>query len=218
MIIAPSVLSLDYSKFSEQLQVIENNCDWLHFDVMDGHFVKNLSFGPAIFSNFRKNTALYLDVHIMVDDPNYYSDVFINAGADGITFHYEAFNGDISKCYELIRKLKENYVKAGISIKPNTPIQLIEPLLKEVDLVLVMSVQPGFGGQEFLQETYKKVLYLDTYRKNHNINFMIEVDGGINDRNCYELKKNGADIIVSGSYIFNGDIRTNVNKLRNSAK
>lgn len=218
MIIAPSVLSLDFSKFSEQVNILNNNCKWLHFDVMDGHFVDNLSFGPQILKNFRKKSDLYLDVHIMVDDPFKFSDMFIRNGADGITFHYEALNGDIDKCLDLIRQLKENYITAGISIKPNTAIEDIIPLLDVVDLVLIMSVEPGFGGQQFIDETYKKVAFLDTYRKNNNLNFMIEVDGGVNDKNAYELKKKGTDVIVAGSYIFNGDIKYNIDKLKNSTK
>lgn len=216
MIIAPSVLSLDYSKFSEQLSTINENCEWLHFDVMDGHFVPNLSFGPKLLKDFRKCTSLFLDVHIMVSDPFYYTDVFADAGADGITFHYEALNGDLDKCKELITYIKSKYLKAGISINPGTPVELIEPLLKEVDLVLIMSVEPGYGGQEFMHNSLNKVEYLKNYKLNNNLNYLIEVDGGVNDKNAHDLNAKGADVLVAGSFVFNGDIESNIEKLRNS--
>lgn len=218
MIIAPSVLALDYSKLNEQTEILNKYSSWLHFDVMDGHFVKNLSFGPDVFKAFRKLTSCYLDVHIMVEDPFYYADVFADCGADGITFHFEALNNDINKSLELIEKIKSKYLKAGISIKPNTNIQDIEPLLKEVDLVLIMSVEPGFGGQEFMNSTYEKIEFLDKYKKENNLSYLIQVDGGINDRNSYELSLKGADVLVSGSFIFDGDIKNNIDKLLHASK
>lgn len=212
MILAPSVLSLDYSKFSEQLNILNNNVKWLHFDVMDGHFVPNLSFGPAILKTFRKNSSLFLDVHLMVSDPKFFSDVFIKNGADGITFHYEAFN-DIDKCEELIKHIKDNYVQAGISIKPNTNVKLIEPLLKDLDLVLVMSVEPGFGGQNFMENQLEKVKWLKEYKDNNNLNYHIEIDGGINGQTAYKAVDAGCDVLVAGSYIFDGDIKTNIESI-----
>lgn len=213
MIIAPSVLSLDYSKFDEQVKILNDNCKWLHFDVMDGHFVPNLSFGPDILKSFRRNSSLYLDVHIMVSDPFYFSNVFINNGADGITFHFEAVGEDIDKCRTLIRNIKSNYVKCGVSIKPNTNVEKIIPLLNEVDLILIMSVEPGFGGQSFIESSYDKIAFLDKYRKDNNLQYLIEVDGGINDRNAHQLAEAGCDVLVAGSYLFNGDILNNLEKL-----
>ena len=151
MIIAPSVLSFHYDKFNEEIEVLNKKAEFLHFDVMDGHFVPNLSFGPEILKAFRRSSNLFMDVHLMVDDPVYFSEVFIKAGADGITFHYESFN-DIIKCDRLIDAIHKKYIKVGISVKPGTDIEVIKPLLDRVDIVLVMSVEPGFGGQDFIQD------------------------------------------------------------------
>ena len=213
MIVAPSVLSLDYIKLKEQLDILNSNVEWVHFDVMDGNFVPNLSFGPDILKTFRKNSSLFMDVHLMVNDPGFFTDVFADAGADGITFHYESYN-DLNKCNKLIEKIHDLYLKAGVSIKPKTEIETIYPLLDKVDLVLVMSVEPGFGGQEFDESALVKIKKLNAYRRLNNLSYKIEVDGGINDRNAYDLLSSGADILVAGSYIFNGDIKTNIENLK----
>lgn len=218
MIVAPSILALDFSKFEETLEILNQNVDWLHFDVMDGNFVKNISFGPDILKAFRRTSSLYLDTHIMVADPFYYVEKFSDVGADGITFHFEALNNDVIKCKELIKLIKSKYIRAGISIKPDTPVELLKPLLNDIDLILIMSVEPGFGGQEFKEESYQKIDYLNEYRKENNLNYLIEVDGGINDKNAYELIQKGVDILVSGTYIFDGDIVSNINKLKNCEK
>lgn len=217
MIIAPSVLSFNYDNFKEDLAILNKNVEYIHFDVMDGHFVPNLSFGPYIMSQFRKNSDLFMDVHLMVDDPIYYSDVFIKAGADGITFHYEAFN-NINQCIDLINSIKDKYVKVGISIKPNTPVDAIVPLLEKVDLVLIMSVEPGFGGQEFMPNAYDKIKELVDYRNFNRCSYIIQVDGGVNDKNARELIDAGADCLVAGSFIFKGDIENNIKILRNVEK
>lgn len=217
MIIAPSVLSLDYANFSSQVNELNFNTEWLHFDVMDGHFVPNLTFGPDILKAFRKTSPLFLDVHIMVEDPFYFADVFSKNGADLITFHYEALNGDIDKCKELISIIKSKYIKAGISINPDTPVEVLEPLLNDVDLVLIMSVNPGFGGQSFIDNSFGKINYLNEYRINNNLNYLIEVDGGVNDKNAHKLAKSGVDVLVAGSYVFNGDIKSNIDKLKHAS-
>lgn len=214
MKVAPSVLSLHYDKLLEELNILNQNVEWLHFDVMDGNFVPNLSFGPDILKTFRKNTSLFLDVHLMVTDPGYFTDVFANVGADAITFHYEAYN-DIRKCEMLIDKIHGLYLKAGISIKPGTDINEIIPLLNKVDQVLIMSVEPGFGGQKFIPESLDRIKFIDKYRKDNNLNFIIITDGGVNDRNAFDLKNNGCDIVVAGSYIFEGNIAGNINTLKN---
>lgn len=217
MIIAPSVLSLDYDKFNEELKILNSNVEYIHFDVMDGHFVPNLSFGPHILKTFRKNSDLFMDVHLMVDDPSYYSDVFIDAGADGITFHFESFN-NVEYCLQLIEKIKNRYVKVGISIKPNTPVSMIYPLLKHVDLVLVMSVEPGFGGQAFIPFAYDKIKELSKIKAKYNLNYLIQVDGGVSDKNIRELVEAGVECVVAGSYIFKGDIKHNIDVLRKANK
>ena len=212
MILAPSILSLDYAKFSEQLEILNKNVKWLHFDVMDGHFVPNLSFGPDIFKTFRVNSSLFMDVHIMSDRPEFFANVFMKAGADNITFHYEVFE-DTNRCLDLIKKIKNNYVKVGISIKPNTDVKVLEPLLKDIDLVLVMSVEPGFGGQQFMENAYEKIGWLRKYRDEHNLSYLIEVDGGVNKNNAFKLVDRGVDVLVAGSYIFKGDMKANIDSL-----
>lgn len=214
MIIAPSILSLHFDHFNSELEQLNKYSDWLHFDVMDGNFVPNISFGPDIFHYFRINSDLFMDVHLMVNDPMYYSDVFASKGADLITFHYESLNS-IAKCDELIDHLHSISVKAGITIKPDTNIELLNPILNKVDLVLVMSVNPGFGGQKFMDSSLKKIAYLNNYRKVNNLNYLIEIDGGINDLTAHKAILEGCDALVAGSFIFNNDIKSQIDKLRN---
>lgn len=213
MIIAPSVLSMHYDDFMNELKQLNESVEWIHFDVMDGHFVPNLTFGPDILKAFRRNTDLFMDVHLMVDDPDYFADVFAKAGADSIVFHYEAYH-DIKKCSALIDKIHGMYLKAGISIKPGTAIEEIVPLLDKIDIFLLMSVEPGFGGQKFMEEAYDRVRFLKEYREKHGLNYIIEVDGGVNDQVAHGLISNGTDALVAGSFVFNGDIKENVAKLR----
>ena len=214
MIIAPSVLSLDYGKFNESIDILNKNTKWLHFDVMDGHFVDNLSFGPDILKSFRRNSELFMDVHLMVSDPFKFVDTFVKAGADNITFHIEALNGDIDLASKLIQNIKSKYIRTGVSIKPRTSIKSIEAILQDVDIVLLMSVEPGFGGQELITTVYEKIKFLKKYREINDLHFLIEVDGGVNDINAKELSEAGADILVAGSYIFKDDIRLAIDKLK----
>ena len=212
MILAPSILSLDYAQFSKQLEIVNEKCKWIHFDVMDGHFVPNISFGPDIFKAFRQNSSLFMDVHLMVSDPIFIGDMFVKAGADGITFHFEACD-DIYACLDTIAHFKNLHVKVGVSIKPGTSVEQIIPLLKYVDLVLVMSVEPGFGGQKFMEDSLSKIEQLDKYRKENDLNYLIEVDGGINDKNIYKVSSRGCDVAVAGSSVFKGDIEENIRNL-----
>lgn len=214
MIISPSVLSLHYDEFKKEVEALNENVEWLHFDVMDGHFVPNLTFGPDIFGYFRKNSDLFMDVHLMVTDPSYYSDVFAKKGADLITFHYEALDS-LEAINEVIDKIHSYNIKAGISIKPNTNVEVLQPILDKIDLVLVMSVEPGFGGQKFMDSSLDKIKWLSDYKNENNLNYHIEVDGGINDQTAHLVLEKGCDVLVAGSYVFKGDIASNVAKLRN---
>lgn len=211
--IAPSILSLDYTCFSEQVDLINKNCEWIHFDVMDGHFVKNISFGPDILKAFVKASPLYKDVHLMVTDPEHYAPIFIESGAENITFHYEAVP-EYEKQLALINKIHSLGAKAGISIKPGSKAEQLNEILPFVDLVLVMSVEPGFGGQTFLTSAYEKVAYLHKKRNEENLSYLIEVDGGVNNENASRLIEIGCDILVAGSFLFKGDFVEKVQSLR----
>ena len=214
MIVAASVLSCDYTRLSEQLNDLKGAVDWIHFDVMDGNFVPNISFGPKILEDIKKVSDLPLDVHIMVNNPFLFSEVFAKMNVFNITFHYEALN-DLAKCKECIDLIHSYGVKAGISIKPGTAPEVIEPLLKDLDLVLVMSVEPGFGGQKFMPSSFAKLNYYRDYKEKHGLNYYIQVDGGVSDINSKELVDAGANSLVSGSYLFKGDINEQVAKMRN---
>lgn len=214
MIVAASVLSCDYTRLKEQLDDLATCCDWIHFDVMDGNFVPNISFGPKILQDVQSVSDLPLDVHIMVTKPFLFAEVFAKLNVFNITFHYEALN-DLEECKKCIDLIHSYGVKAGISIKPKTDPKVIEPLLKDLDLVLVMSVEPGFGGQKFMPEAYDKLNYLRDYKKANNLNYYIQVDGGVSDVNSKELVEAGADSLVSGSYLFKDDIAAQVAKMRN---
>lgn len=207
LIIAPSVLSMDYTKMQEQLRAVEKSgAQWIHYDVMDGHFVPNLSFGPDILKQFRKSTDLFLDVHLMVTDPAFFAPIFVKAGADSIVFHTEALDNDPAKVKALLDDIHALGVKAGFSVKPATPIEPFLPLVKDADLVLIMSVNPGYGGQSFMPEVLSKVEALDEARKELNPECRIEIDGGINGETAKAAKAAGVDTLVAGSYVFKDDI------------
>lgn len=212
-IIAPSVLSLDYSKMSETMQELNDSfAKWVHYDVMDGHFVENITFGPDILKGFRALTDNYLDVHLMIDNPQKYASSFIKAGADGITFHSECFDSSPAMA-DFIDELHQQNVSVGITSKPSTPVDSYIEVLDKVDLVLVMSVEPGFGGQSFQNEALDKIAYFDKLRKENNYNYLIQVDGGINQETAQLAVAAGVDVLVAGSYIFKGDIVKQVQSL-----
>lgn len=207
LIIAPSVLSMDYTKMLEQLRALEaSKAEWIHYDVMDGHFVPNLSFGPDILKQFRKSTDMFLDVHLMVTDPEFFAHVFKDAGADMIVFHTEALDNDPVRVKELLDKIHAMGVQAGFSIKPDTPAEPFLHLVEDADMVLVMSVYPGYGGQSFIPEVLSKTRAFAKARDERNPKCRIEIDGGINDKTAQEAKANGVDTLVAGSYVFKRDI------------
>lgn len=210
--VAPSVLALDFTKFNEQIAELNEYADWIHFDVMDGHFVPNLSYGPKILSEIKKVSNLFCDVHIMVANPFEVAKWFIEAKADLITFHIEAVENH-HQALELINYIKSHDVKVGISIKPKTTVLEIMPIVEHVDLVLVMSVEPGFGGQAFMENSLEKVRDLKILRDSQAYNYLIEIDGGINETTAKMAKEAGVDILVAGSYVFDGDIKTKIKSL-----
>lgn len=199
MKIAPSILSADFANLERDIQVVEKGgADLLHVDVMDGHFVPNLTFGPSMVEAIRPVTSLPLDVHLMVSDPEMWIPAFAKAGADTMLVHVEA-TPHIHRATQLIRS---HQVKAGVVINPGTPVSLIEPILPIVDQVLVMTVNPGFGGQKFLPEMADKVADLAEMRAATGLDFKIEVDGGVSDQTIEVVAKAGADIAVAGSYVY----------------
>lgn len=203
--IAPSVLSANFAELKKDLDSVkECGADWIHYDVMDGHFVPNISFGYSILGDVAKVTDLYLDVHLMISDPRQYVDQFIKAGADLITFHVEAMS-DCTAVHELIDYIHQQGKNVGISIKPSTSVDVINEYLNDIDLVLVMSVEPGFGGQSFQPDALKKISMLKEMRDNRH--YLIEVDGGINGQIGQLCIEAGADVLVAGSYIFNATNR-----------
>lgn len=213
MIVAPSVLSLDYSHMTEQCELLNSSkAEWMHFDVMDGHFVKNLTFGPDILKGFVKLSPLFKDVHLMVTDPKMFADVFMNAGADQITFHVETIY-DKEEIKALAKHIHEQGKKAGLTLKPQTPIEVLKPFLHDFDLFLIMSVEPGFGGQKFMPEALERIRTLRTWLNEEGLDTHIEVDGGINEETGALCASAGADVLVAGSYVFKNDIHKVCEKL-----
>ncbi len=197
--IAPSLLSADFSHLEKEIKLMqESGADWLHYDVMDGQFVPNLSFGPKILADIRPISTLPLDVHLMVREPFHLLEAFADAGADFLTIHIEACESP----QRYIDKIKEMQVKCGITLRPGTPLEMIEPWLYQVDLVLVMSVEPGFGGQKFMPESIERIRTLKAIRKERNLSYLIEVDGGINEYTAKLVTEAGADVLVAGSALF----------------
>ena len=212
--ISPSILSADFSQLGKEIKKLEDGgADLIHVDVMDGHFVPNLTIGPPVIKALRNYTKLPFDVHLMISPVHKYIKNFAEAGSDIITIHPEATE-NLNESISLIKRLNK---KVGISLNPDTNIRVIESELKNIDLVLVMSVFPGFGGQKFIPETIKKIKDLKEIKDKNNYNFDIEVDGGINFLNSKDVINAGANILVSGTTIFkenNGDIKKNIEKLK----
>jgi ribulose-phosphate 3-epimerase len=197
--ICPSILSADFSKLGEEIREIEvAGADMIHCDIMDGHFVPNISYGPYIVKTVDKITRLPLDVHLMIDHPEHFISEFVNAGADYISVHYEN-NYHLDR---IVNYIKSFNVKAGIALNPATPVDVLIDIIDNLDFVLLMSVNPGFGGQKFISYVLQKISTLDALRIERKSKFLIEVDGGIGSENAKEIAQAGADILVSGASIF----------------
>ena len=212
--ISPSILSADFSQLGNEIKRLEEGgADMIHVDVMDGHFVPNLTVGPPVIKALRKQCSIKFDVHLMISPVHKYIEAYADAGADIITIHPEA----TENLEESISKIKSLNKKVGVSLNPESKLDLITNYLEKIDLVLIMSVNPGFGGQKFMPEVLDKVKRLKEIKSKKNMNFDIEIDGGINFDNCRSAIEAGANILVSGTTIFksnNGDIKKNINLLR----
>lgn len=210
VIISPSILSADFANLQRDIEAVQiGGADWIHVDVMDGHFVPNITIGVPVVKSLKKVTTLPMDVHLMIENPEKYVEPFCNAGADILTFHYEAAE---EKSHEIIDLIKSFGVRAGVSIKPKTKPQEIKHLLAHADMVLVMTVEPGFGGQKFMPECAEKIKYI---RENANDNLIIQVDGGINAQTAKICTSFGANSLVAGNYIYKSEnIKDAIESLR----
>lgn len=198
--IAPSILSADFANLQKEIMDVDQaGADYIHVDVMDGHFVPNITLGPLIVNAIRPATSLPLDVHLMIENPDQYIKEFVDAGADILTVHVETCN----HLHRTIHTIKELGIKAGVVINPATPVELVKPILADIDLLLFMTVNPGFGGQSFIHSVLEKIKLADTWRKELGLQFEMEVDGGVNPETAKLCKEAGVDVLVAGSAVFN---------------
>ncbi len=201
-LIAPSILAADFGNLQKDVEMINNSvADWFHVDIMDGVFVPNISFGMPILKSIQQHAKKPLDVHLMIIDPDRYIKTFAALGADVLTVHYET----CTHLHRTLQTVKAEGMKAGVALNPHTSVSLLEDVIDDIDLVLLMSVNPGFGGQRFIENTYRKVQRLKTLIENKGAQTLIEVDGGVSDANAQALSEAGVDVLVAGSFVFRSD-------------
>ena len=212
-LLAPSILSADLSNLAQQIRLVEmSGADWIHCDIMDGHFVPNITFGPVLVKAVKKSTKLPVDVHLMIKNPDNYLEDFRNAGADIISVHFE----EVVHLNRTITRIKELGAKAGVVINPSTPVSSLKDIAEYIDLLLIMTVNPGFGGQSFISNSERRIADAVELRKSLKANFLIEVDGGINTKTIKSVSKAGCDVFVAGSSIFHSDnISASTTELKN---
>ena len=197
--IAPSILAADFANLQRDVEMINSSsAGYIHVDIMDGMFVPNISFGLPVCEAIHRHAKKPLDVHLMIEQPDRYLEAFRNAGASGLTVHYEA----CPHLHRTIQHIKELGAEPGVALNPHTPVEVLSEIMGDVSLILIMSVNPGFGGQKFIENSYRKIATLDSYRKKFGYNFKIEVDGGVNLNNAPRLVQEGVDILVAGSFVF----------------
>lgn len=201
-LIAPSVLAADFGNLQRDLEMINNSeADWFHIDIMDGVFVPNISYGMPVLETIQKHAKKTIDVHLMIIDPDRYIKTFASLGANVLSVHYEA----CTHLHRTLQAIKAEGMKAGVAINPHTPVSLLEDLINDIDVVCIMSVNPGFGGQSFIEKTYQKVQQLKEIITRNNASTLIEVDGGVTNKNAKQLAEAGADVLVAGSYVFKAE-------------
>ncbi|MCF6241362.1 MAG: ribulose-phosphate 3-epimerase [Bacteroidales bacterium] len=201
-LISPSFLSADFTNLEREImQMNKSEADWFHLDIMDGVFVPNITFGMPVIKQIKKHAQKPLDVHLMIVQPERYIEEFKNSGADILTVHYEA----CTHLHRTVQQIKSAGMKAGVSLNPHTPVHLLEDILNDVDMILLMSVNPGFGGQKFIKNTYKKINQLKILGEKNGADFLIEIDGGVDNSNAKKLIEAGADVLVAGSFVFGSE-------------